>query len=247
METENDFPDVESRTSFLGKMQYKTDIMKGSKQRVLAIPYYKDCVLFYPLPLDGEDQKSTKLNRIYHNNRVAKWLLRSHFEKEDAGIKFLKRLKAVEELEIIYPSNFSEEKIQSLLVETVQKAMRKSQENVTTGAIILPLCVLEMFWGWFFVLDFGIDTHVGRKSLKKGKRVKKMMNETRISFVPNQELQDYQEKAQENPFEMPEAEQIEEICSHFGFPKVAKTVKKVMNNTHKISGRNYQQQPEDHQ
>jgi len=87
-------------------------VESASKQRVLAIPYFNDSILFYPLPVRGFHHPPAfpKLERYSRAHPSLKFSLKLRFDTEDPAIKFLKRIEDVEELEIIYPTNFTQKK-----------------------------------------------------------------------------------------------------------------------------------------
>jgi len=202
-------------------------------QRVLAIPYFRDRMLFYPLPLPGGKEFGSfpKLNKYYHTCRKAKEMLaQGVFNTEEDGTKFLKRVQG-KQLEIIYPANFTKEKIELMLVESIKRAVKKCKWDLVFCSLLLPVCIVDIF-AWMFLPDFLTSLHTGTVTLKQSKKVKKMIGQPQIKFIPNEELLAFHEKVRENKCEMPTDKDIEDICLHFGSFNMAKTVKKVKHHAH---------------
>jgi len=205
-------------------------LIKASKktvQRVLAIPYFKDYILFYPLPLKGVPfHRCPKL--VKASNKTVREFCKKKIDLEDPSIKFIKRVENADELEVVYPANFTSEYIEALLTENVHKGKSIVKGDMVTDAVMMPSLVFGLVFLPIVPLVI-LDLHLGRMTLKSGNRVRKILKHHKITFTPNQELQDFRDcfKPDNEGFLIPGDEQADALCAHFGHPNASKTVKKV--------------------
>lgn len=222
----------------------------GSYLTVLAIPYYKDNLLFLPVIQGKLEYKETEPTGCFGKisrkmkNKLKSWSLlnthsirykmyqsyRNHFLEEHPFQKFTKRMPTnIRGFRIIHPSKVTREQILKQLYAGLHERFENRVGSTIMFGALLPLCIVMDVLTMGFVLT-ALDLTalmISLNSMLDASHLDSLVKMEKINYETHPALEQFDSERLKTSLGIPSDKDIHEFCNRLNFPAMAKTIRKV--------------------